>query len=476
MFESPDHRGDQWAYVAALHTDRAHPHVHIVVQNRGMENGQWFYMAKGHQFDLQEMKTRVAEIAADHGIALETTSRVERGILTYGADRAEIESARRQGRAVEEIARTGLALETALAEVKVASAAFRQLAFVAQATEARDVALRMAEAATALDEGRPIIPGRGAIVADAGGEPAAGRSAPRTWAEFESHLEDWRERIGGKIRELKPDTQAELRPEFNSIVAGAMLVLGDKRGAELAREEPKSALYRSALAAEPPVLGGQKAQIAPALVERMKEAIVREAEAVGLDGAAIAKRIAAGASNALEERDWVKADIARVAGSKGLDLDRDTDRGAAAGLVDRFYDRAGGMIAEARGVRLDNAAEKLRATLGAMARMEHGLGLVRFESDAEALTLVEDMEARYGGTIIRDLAQGKSDALAKDFADAGERARIALAVISAALDHEPFGLSPREAEAAYDRLAVPRGADRDGTDAVTRHRAVDRER
>lgn len=110
MFENADARGDQWAYVAALHTDRAHPHVHFVVQNRGIDNDTWFYMAKGHAFDLLAMKERLAGIASDHGVALETTSRVERGILTYGAGRAEIEDARREGRAVREVARTGLAL------------------------------------------------------------------------------------------------------------------------------------------------------------------------------------------------------------------------------------------------------------------------------------------------------------------------------------------------------------------------------
>ena len=52
MFQSGEHVQDEWAYVAALHTDRAHPHVHIVVNNRGIENGAWFYMAKGHAFDL----------------------------------------------------------------------------------------------------------------------------------------------------------------------------------------------------------------------------------------------------------------------------------------------------------------------------------------------------------------------------------------------------------------------------------------
>ncbi|WP_445809636.1 relaxase/mobilization nuclease domain-containing protein [Yoonia sp.] len=94
MFESGAY-GDELSYVAALHTDRSHPHVHIVVQNRGVQEGSWFYMAKDHVFNLDVMKERMATVAEDHGVKLETTSRVERGILSYGPSRAEIEAARR---------------------------------------------------------------------------------------------------------------------------------------------------------------------------------------------------------------------------------------------------------------------------------------------------------------------------------------------------------------------------------------------
>lgn len=52
MFQSGLHSdGEEWAYVAALHTDRVNRHVHVVVNNRGLENGDWFYMAKDHAFN-----------------------------------------------------------------------------------------------------------------------------------------------------------------------------------------------------------------------------------------------------------------------------------------------------------------------------------------------------------------------------------------------------------------------------------------
>lgn len=157
MFESGAH-GDEWAYVAALHTDRSHPHVHIIVQNRGILNGAWFYMAKDHSFNLAHMKERMAAIAEEHGVPLDTSSRLERGILSYGPSRSEIEAARREGRPVEEKVRTGPAMRVAVEEVGRASAAYRDLAFLARLTEARDVATRMDAAATALAGGHPFIP------------------------------------------------------------------------------------------------------------------------------------------------------------------------------------------------------------------------------------------------------------------------------------------------------------------------------
>ncbi len=60
MFQSGAHQEDEWAYVAALHTDRSHPHVHIVVNNRGLVTGSWFFMAKEHAFNLAMMKERLA--------------------------------------------------------------------------------------------------------------------------------------------------------------------------------------------------------------------------------------------------------------------------------------------------------------------------------------------------------------------------------------------------------------------------------
>jgi type IV secretion system T-DNA border endonuclease VirD2 len=107
MFQSGEHQDDVWSYMAAPHTDKAHPHVHLVINNRGTVNDSWFFMAKEHAFNLEIMKERMVAIAAEEGVFLDATSRAERGLLTYGPSRAEIERARVEGRAPEERPRDG---------------------------------------------------------------------------------------------------------------------------------------------------------------------------------------------------------------------------------------------------------------------------------------------------------------------------------------------------------------------------------
>lgn len=39
---------------------RGHPHVHIVVNNRGLVNEVWFFIAKEYHFNLATMKGRMS--------------------------------------------------------------------------------------------------------------------------------------------------------------------------------------------------------------------------------------------------------------------------------------------------------------------------------------------------------------------------------------------------------------------------------
>ena len=95
MFQSGEHQDDVWSYVAALHTDRAHPHVHIVVNNRGTLNDSWFFMAKDHVFNLDMMKERMVAIAAPSGTASTRSSPSTRAVAP-AEGRVSVRPARRK--------------------------------------------------------------------------------------------------------------------------------------------------------------------------------------------------------------------------------------------------------------------------------------------------------------------------------------------------------------------------------------------
>lgn len=79
--------GGSFDYLTACHTDRAHPHMHLIVNRRAFE-GHWLKISRRHpHLSYDRLRAMLAEIAGRHGIALEATSRVERGIseapITY---------------------------------------------------------------------------------------------------------------------------------------------------------------------------------------------------------------------------------------------------------------------------------------------------------------------------------------------------------------------------------------------------------
>lgn len=73
--------GGTFDYLTACHTDRAHPHMHLVVNRRALE-GHWLKISRRHaQLNYETLRSSLVEIAARHGITLEATSRVERGLV-----------------------------------------------------------------------------------------------------------------------------------------------------------------------------------------------------------------------------------------------------------------------------------------------------------------------------------------------------------------------------------------------------------
>lgn len=447
MFQSGEHQDDEWAYVAALHTDRPHPHVHIVLNNRGLMNESWFYMAKDHVFNLAMMKERMVAIAAEEGVYLDATSRAERGILTYGPNRAEIERARREGRAPEERMREGRALEDALATFSRSAEVMRGLLHVAALTELPEVSARIAEAEAVLRRGGVIHP-----------FPVLEADAER--ADLDRHFNGWMAATEEKIWRMPVAERKALREELHGYAEEIARALGDARGAELLRQRPQSEIYGIAFEEDNLRRGGETVRLRPGAVDALRDGILGAASGAGLNPETIARRLETGAANAWEERDWIRADLFVIAGRRRLDLRDPVQAGTVSGQLDGFYAKAEALIDHARVQERLEPNDRLVRTLHAMAGIMEAEGRIEFRGDAHAERFAEELRRRYGDGIVAELAAGRTEALAGDVSDPERRRWIARAVVSAAKSHVAFGLTLREAGEAERLLGDRRENDR----------------
>lgn len=449
MFQSGQHQDDVWSYVAALHTDRAHPHVHIVVNNRGTLNDSWFFMAKEHAFNLDMMKERMVAIAAEEGVFLDATSRAERGLLTYGPSRAEIERAREEGRAPEERPREGRALEDALATMARTADTMRSLSHVAALTGLPEIAKKIAMAEEVLRQGGLLSP-----------FPAEAATLER--ADLDRHFSGWMAETEDRIRKAPVAERKNLRDELYGYAADIARGLGDTRGAQLLHMMPQSAVYGVALEGDTLARGKSEKTLQPGAAKRLRAEIVAGATAIGLSGERIASRLETGAANAWEERDWVRSDLLILAGRRRLDL-RDRDQGKRlADELQEFYNSAAKSIDQAVTREAVPENDRLVRILRSMGRIMQTEGKVEFRGDAHAERFADELLQRYGKGVIAELAVGKTDALARDIEGDEDRHWIARAIVSAAKSHVAFGLTlsaARESERGLRQAGNPEARD-----------------
>lgn len=83
-FDLLDQGRSRFNYVAAVHTDKDHPHAHIIVDRRNAE-GEFFYFARDHEFTYDVFKDKIVEHAAAYGVELVNSSRMSRGLTAPAA-------------------------------------------------------------------------------------------------------------------------------------------------------------------------------------------------------------------------------------------------------------------------------------------------------------------------------------------------------------------------------------------------------
>ena len=79
---------DRWNHIRAWHTDRAHPHMHIVIDRRG-ESGLMMQINPARDISPARLRGLQVDAAAEHGLLLNDTPRVSRGLRGKGLSTSE---------------------------------------------------------------------------------------------------------------------------------------------------------------------------------------------------------------------------------------------------------------------------------------------------------------------------------------------------------------------------------------------------
>lgn len=263
--------GDVYDYYTAFHTDRAHPHIHIVVNRRGLENGDWLRVSRRSQFNYDEFRQVQVEVAMCEGIILEATPRLARGVSDRPIPDAEIRRAEREGREAKAPEHTPVTAMRAAASI----------VFFAEhiAADARllmeqypDLAKTMQSVAQAIREGQEVR-------ADIKSKPVIDIKEARQQSEFimsrRSEILDGIKQIDTELDDI-PSGSARigLEKEASRIKADAAQFLPDVIELRVHADVNSQGLYRGVTAAGPVELE---------IKERADRQVGELAESVGID-------------------------------------------------------------------------------------------------------------------------------------------------------------------------------------------------
>ncbi|WP_336421669.1 relaxase/mobilization nuclease domain-containing protein [Roseovarius sp. D22-M7] len=341
--------GSHFDYIAAIHHDRAHPHVHVVL-NRRSKDGEMFFLGKDHHFNYDTFRVAMVEAAQTHGIRLEATRRLDRGVTTYRAEIDEIYKARDEGRPPVERQRTGADLAAALEIVRHNALTYRGLAAEASESSFEDVAEALEHASTILANGGSIQPDGAIYMSD--DETAFDTLI----TEFSRNIRQIEVAIDRAPAAERPEIERKLTDVLASVAY--LSPLGD-RSSTLIDAPSRDGIYARPNVSEDHLARLEEGEVAAKLAEALR--------GTGIDAEAVAARIHEGAGNAALERQWLAQDLQAIAKEGDLDLEKVEDREEALDWLEAVHARLGDVLTDARVLRViddTDEADNVGAPLG----------------------------------------------------------------------------------------------------------------
>ena len=331
-------------YIIAVHEDRDHPHAHIVLNRRSQE-GEFFYLERNHRFNYDDFRLAMVEEAEKYGVRLEATRRIDRGVVHYPPRTRDVYAAKSEGREAEQRDRVGADLERALAEIANTREIYQSLAAEASRENRDDIADALFRAGEVLARGGRLNLEGGIYMAE-----------EQSFDDLKTRYADQVARIQGMIAETPEVQRPKLEKSLNEIQA------------RLAHMQPLG--LRSVTLTERPSEGGVSSEdnIEREQLDRLQDPDVRAQVDTALQGTGISTgvvvaRMEAGAQNAALERQWIADDLARMAETDGLNLERRADLEQARETLNRVHVQLGITLEREQVLREDGVIEEFREDL-----------------------------------------------------------------------------------------------------------------
>jgi type IV secretion system T-DNA border endonuclease VirD2 len=293
-----------------------------------------FFLGKDHHFNYDAFRLAMVEAAQVHGIRLEATRRLDRGVTTYRAEIDEVYKARDEGRPPVERQRTGADLAAALETVARNALTYRGLAVEASRSNFYDLAEALERAGTILVSG-------GQIQSDGAIYMSQDETAFDTLiTEFSQNIRQIEAAIDRAPASERPEIERKLTDVLVSVAH--LNPLGDRSAALLDAPSPDGVYARANMRE------GQLGRFDDdAIKARLSEAL----QGTGIDPEAVAARMREGAGNAALERQWLAQDLRAIAKAGDLDLEKGEDREEALDRLEAVHVRLGDTLTEARILR-----------------------------------------------------------------------------------------------------------------------------
>lgn len=392
MFGDPDTGFD---YVAALHTDTQHPHVHIIL-NRFGRDGQLFKLSKDSAFSYEAFRELIVERADEFGIKLSNHRRFERGHADRPQSTDQVQEKKRDQTSNALASNPTPSSKLVLKDVSETSDLYTAVAFMAGTMNLKQLQAACLDAANTLNSGQAFT-GDELTMSEVASEA---EMFDHALVDLKANLDGLKEDIG----ELGP----EERPQFERLY-GSIL----HRYSDLVPETDDAKMLRAEASFQTPYREGFIIDKSALFDAEVREKLTRSIEASGVDPNAVIGRLRIGADCEYLEQVWMASDAQEIAVKHGLDLSDKAEMEKIVEILQEAYGEVSADLLQYGAASLSDEYRSIGANLSLNKTIStpllHDIGLAELQLRLERLSNVFECDIEDDQAIAAEITEFASD-------------------------------------------------------------------